>query len=175
MSFFGFWRKKRPQGPAFAAAERQIKKLCESLEIKASVEKKENGVSVTSAEFAVLQHKAERFDVDYSYYPKNGHTNLTIYVYYGEKHATEETLRLINDFNRKSSYWMACIETESNIPYLGFAASVSDPDPEDIMRHADWMLRFLPASGNRETFLQLLAPEPSDSKTEPKQEPKQEP
>ncbi len=163
MKFFGFGRKKRPQGPAFAEAERQSKQLCESLGIKASVEKKEDTVSVTSTEFSVLGHPAERFDIDYSFYPKNGHTNLTLYVYFGEKQATAENLRLINDFNRKSSYWMACIETEANIPYLGFCASVSDPIPEDIMRHADWLLRFLPANGNRETLLQLLAPDDSPS------------
>ncbi len=167
MGFFGFGRKKRPQGPAFAEAERQIRKLCDSLEIKASAEKKENGVSFVSTDFTVLSHTAERFDVDYSYYPKNGHTNLTVYVYFGEKHATEETLRLVNDFNRKSSYWMACIETETNIPYLGFAASVSDPDPADIMRHVDWLMRFLPATGNRDVFLRLLEPDPTE---DPKQE-----
>lgn len=174
MGFFGFGRKKRPQGHAFAEAERQIRKLCESLEIKASVEKRENSISFSSTEFTVLQRPAERFDVDYSYYPKNGHTNLTLYVYFGEKRADEETLRLVNDFNRKSSYWMACIETETNIPYLGFAASVSDPDPSDIMRHADWLLRFLPAVGNREVFLQLLAPDCLQEPKEPKEETKQD-
>ncbi len=155
---FGFG-KKSPQTPAFAEAERQIRKLFAELELKAGVEKQENGISVSSAGFTVLQHAAERFDVDYSYYPKNGHTNLTVYVYFGEKQATAEALRLLNEFNRKSSYWMASIETESNIPYLAFAASVSDPVPGDIMRHVDWLLRFLPAVGNRETFLQLLSPE----------------
>ncbi len=156
---FGF-RKKRPQGPAFAEAERQIKNLYAELELKANVEKKENGISVMTGEFSVLDHPAERLDIDYSYYPKNGHTNLTVYVYFGEKQANEETLKLLNEFNRKSSYWMASIETESNVPYLSFAASVADPVPADIMRHVDWLLRFLPATGNREAFLQLLQPDP---------------
>lgn len=155
---FGFG-KKRAQGPAFAEAERQIKKLFSALGLKAGVEKLENGISISSTGFSVLQHAAERFDVDYSYYPKNGHSNLTVYVYFGEKQATAEALRLLNEFNRKSSYWVATIETETNVPYLSFAASVSDPVPEDIMRHVDWLLRFLPAGGNREAFLQLLSPE----------------
>lgn len=157
--FLRFGRKKRPQGPAFAEAERQIKMFYAELELKPNVEKKENSLSVTAGNFSVLDHPAERLDIDYSYYPKNGHTNLTIYVYFGEKQESEETLRLLNDFNRKSSYWMACIETETNIPYLGFAASVADPEPEDIMRHIDWLFRFLPATGNREVFLKLLSPD----------------
>ena len=160
MGFFGFWKRKRPQGPAFAEAEKQIKNLFAELGLKASVEKKENVVSVMTGEFSVLGHSAERFDIDYSFYPKNGHTNLTVYVYFGEKQPREETLSLLNDFNRKSSYFVAYVETESSTPYLAFAASVADPVPEDISRHVDWLLRFLPATGNRETFLRLLEPDP---------------
>lgn len=157
--FFRFGKRKRPQGPAFAEAERQIKKFYNDLEFKFSVENQENSISMMTEEFSILGHSAERLDIDYSYYPKNGHTNLTVYVYFGEKHASEELLRLLNDFNRRSSYWMACIETEANPPYLGFAASVADPVPEEIARHVDWLLRFLPASGNRDVFLRLLSAE----------------
>ncbi len=164
--FLKFGKKKRPQGPAFAEAERQIRKFYTDLELKFGVEKKENVISIASGEFSILDHHAERLDIDYSYYPKNGHTNLTVYVYFGEKHASEENLRLLNEFNRKSSYWMTCIETESNIPYLAFAASVSDPAPEDIVRHIDWLLRFLPASGNRDVFLRLLESDPPQEKKE---------
>lgn len=166
MGFFGFGRKKRLQGPAFAEAERQIKRLYAELELKASVEDRENGISVMTEDFSILGRHVERLDIDYSFYPKNGHTNLTVYVYFGEKQATAENLRLLNEFNRKSSYWMACIETESNIPYLGFAASVSDPVPADIMRHVDWLLRFLPANGNREIFLSLIAPDAPPQETD---------
>ncbi len=157
--FLGIGKKKRPQGPAFAEAERQIKKFCTDLGLKFGVESRENSISITTEDFSVLGRVAERLDIDYSYYPKNGHTNLTAYVYFGERQVTEEILRFINDFNRKSSYWMACIETDTNIPYLGFAASVADPVPEDIARHLDWLFRFLPATGNREIFLRLLAEE----------------
>lgn len=164
--FLKFGKKKRPQGPAFAEAERQLRMVCDELELKFGMEKKENGIGITAGNFTVLDHTAERLDIDYSFYPKNGHTNLTVYVYFGEKEADGETLHLLNDFNRKSSYWMACVETESNIPYLGFVASVADPEPGDIMRHIDWLLRFLPANGNRETFLKLLAPDMPPQETD---------